>query len=61
LFAAPSRAVLPALAGSMPGSIPGYPSLTFDWGLPFFYGRKVFIGIEGTVTPQGTGPFYAFN
>lgn len=28
----------------------------FDWGLPFFYGRRVFFGIEG----QPSGPFYAF-
>lgn len=36
----------------------------FDWGLPFFFGRTVFIGIEGrnaTVNSGlATGPFYAF-
>jgi hypothetical protein len=32
----------------------------FDWGLPFFYGRKVFVAIEGQSTPGGVGPFFAF-
>ncbi len=27
----------------------------FDWGLPFFYGRKVFTAIDGTTTPGGAG------
>lgn len=32
----------------------------FDWGLPFFYGRRVFTALEGRPTPAGTGPYYAF-
>lgn len=32
----------------------------FDWGLPFFFGRNVFVGFAGASTPGGTGPFYAF-
>ena len=34
----------------------------FDWGLPFFYGRNVFTGIEGARMPAGVppGPFYAY-
>jgi hypothetical protein len=33
----------------------------FSWGLPFFYGRRVFIGIEGqSTTSAGTGPFWAY-
>lgn len=50
--------VLPTLAGDI-GDIPGHPS-TFDWGLPFFYGRRVFFGIEGMESALGIGPFYAF-
>ncbi len=33
---------------------------SFDWGLPFFYGRKVYFAIEGASTPSGTGPYYAY-
>ncbi len=33
---------------------------SFDWGLPFFYGRTVFFAIEGRSTPAGTGPYLAF-
>jgi hypothetical protein len=32
----------------------------FDWGLPFFFGRRVFTALEGRVTPAGVGPYYAF-
>ena len=32
----------------------------FDWGLPFFYGRNVYIAIEGASTPAGLGPYVAF-
>jgi hypothetical protein len=32
----------------------------FDWGLPFFYGRKVFVAIEGQNTSAGLGPLFAY-
>jgi hypothetical protein len=32
----------------------------FDLGLPFFYGRNVFVAIEGQNTSGGTGPYVAF-
>lgn len=41
------------------GPLPGFPG-AFDWGLPFFFGRKVFFGIQGQSTPGGTGPYYAY-
>jgi len=33
---------------------------SFDWGLPFFYGRNVFVAIEGQTTSAGMGPYVAF-
>ncbi len=46
-----SYAVQPNLAGM--GS-------SFDWGLPFFYGRKVFVSISGKSVQGGTTPIVAF-
>ncbi len=40
------------IAGPNPGS--------FDWGLPFFYGRPVFTAIEGQSSPGGVGPYWAY-
>jgi hypothetical protein len=44
--------VFPNIGGTNPGS--------FDWGLPFFFGRTVFTAIEGVQTPGGVGPYWAF-
>jgi hypothetical protein len=42
--------------GDATGENPG----GFDWGLPFFYGRSVYVAIVGRSTPGGTGPYWAF-
>ncbi len=49
------------LAGPMPGFPSGFGIPGFDWGLPFFFGRRVYTGIEGKSTPDGVvGPYFAF-
>jgi len=52
LFANSGENVLPSLGGPNAGS--------FDWGLPFFFGRNVFTAIETRNTPVGTGPYWAY-
>jgi hypothetical protein len=42
------------------GSQGGLPSLYFDWGVPFFFGRTVFVAIEGRSTSGGFGPYWAY-
>jgi hypothetical protein len=45
----------PGLAGTLPASLDG-----FDWGLSFFYGKRVATVIAGETTSVGTGPYIAF-
>jgi hypothetical protein len=47
-------AALPELAGTNPTSG------SFDFGLPFFYGRRVATALESQSTSVGTGPYIAF-
>jgi hypothetical protein len=46
----------PQLAGTIPAGNAG----TFDYGLPFFYGKRVAVAVEGAMTTAGTGPYIAF-
>jgi Protein of unknown function (DUF3443) len=46
-------------AASIGGST-GLGSSYFDWGLPFFFGRTVFVAISGASTARGTGPYWAY-
>ncbi len=46
--------VYPGLAGTNPMTD------SFDWGLPFFFGRRVAVAIYGATTSAGTGPYIAY-
>jgi hypothetical protein len=48
---------VPTLAGTFGGP---NAATTFDWGLPFYFGRSVYTVIEGGTTKAGTGPYVAF-
>jgi hypothetical protein len=50
----PSFSALPNVAGTTTLA------LSFDWGLPFLYGRRVYVAIEGQSTAAGPGPFVAY-
>ena len=41
-------------------NLAGITSNSFGWGLPFFYGRRIFTAIESRLTAAGSGPYYAF-
>jgi hypothetical protein len=52
----PSFDAFPQLAGTLPAGNAG----SFDYGLPFFYGKRVAIAVQGAMTTVGTGPYIAF-
>jgi hypothetical protein len=52
----PNGDAFPQLAGGLPAGN----EASFDYGLPFFYGKRVAIAVEGEKTSVGTGPYIAF-
>lgn len=51
LMATPNN-VFSTIGGDYPGG--------FDWGLPFHFGRTVYIGIEGKTSSLGSGLYWAY-
>jgi Protein of unknown function (DUF3443) len=49
LFHNATSAAFPTLGGPNPN--------TFDWGLPFFFGRNIFVAYQA---PAGNGPYWAY-
>jgi hypothetical protein len=56
LFANQGDNAFSNLGGPSSNAAPFY----FDWGLPFFFGRNVFVAIVGASTPGGAGPYWAY-
>jgi hypothetical protein len=56
LFTGTNNAAYSTLAGPQLSNA----SDSFDWGLPFFYGRNVFNAIQSATTPAGPGPYWAY-
>ncbi len=54
LLANSTFSVFPELGGSNPNPA------SFDYGLAFFYGKRVAVGVEAKKTSVGTGPYIAF-
>jgi hypothetical protein len=52
LFFNSSNNVFDDIGGSLPDG--------FDWGLPFFLGRNIYVGLEGKTSSLGTGPYWAY-
>lgn len=53
----------PGLAGTIPATSSGagiQADSSFDWGLPFFYGRRIVYALDGAATSAGTGPYIAY-
>ena len=55
-----------ALLASSNNVFPGYAAAVsasdpyFMWGLPFFFGRSVYVAIDAKATSLGTGPYWAY-
>ncbi len=47
-----SNRVFSNIGGAAPG--------LFDWGLPFYFGRNIYIGIDGKSSSLGTGSYFAY-
>jgi hypothetical protein len=59
-FAIADPSTFVAGAAAFAGLAGGGGSTSFTWGMPFFYGRKVYIGIEQRAAGPYTGPYYAY-
>ncbi|MBW0447616.1 DUF3443 domain-containing protein [bacterium M00.F.Ca.ET.228.01.1.1] len=49
-----------ASANNAFNNLAGPAASSFGWGLPFFFGRRVYTAIASRMTSAGPGPYYAF-
>ena len=47
-------------ANTVAANIAGNDGGMVTWGLPFFFGRTVFVALKDAATPAGPGPYWAF-
>jgi hypothetical protein len=59
-FSVGNSRVLFASANNAFNNMAGIASSGFGWGLPFFFGRRVYTAIASRATSAGPGPYYAF-
>jgi hypothetical protein len=59
-FAIADPGTFVAGAAAFAGLAGGGGSSSFTWGVPFFFGRKIYIGIEQRAAGPYTGPYYAY-
>jgi hypothetical protein len=59
-FAIGNSSALFASANNAFNNLAGMASNSFGWGLPFFFGRRVYTAIASRATSAGPGPYYAF-
>lgn len=55
-----AAAIAAHIGGTGAGFAGNFNSNSFDWGLPFFFGRRVFVAIKGANTAYGKGPYWAY-
>lgn len=59
-FAIADPSTFVAGAAAFEGLAGGGGSTSFTWGMPFFYGREVYIAIDARAAGAFTGPYYAY-
>jgi hypothetical protein len=59
-FAIGNSSALFASSNNAFHDLAGVASSGFGWGLPFFFGRRVYTAIASRETSAGPGPYYAF-
>ncbi|WP_345811005.1 DUF3443 domain-containing protein [Paraburkholderia sp. PREW-6R] len=59
-FAIGNSSLLFASGNNAFNNLAGISSNAFCWGLPFFFGRRVYTAIASRTTPAGPGPYFAF-
>jgi hypothetical protein len=59
-FAVGNSSALFASSNNAFNNLAGVAGSGFGWGLPFFFGRRVYTAIASRETSAGPGPYYAF-